>query len=486
MRETVGRNDTCPCGSGRKYKKCCMVRTLANPNILDFEWRKLRKLEGAVFDQHLIPYAWEELPNVILKQAIEDCLPEDLPEALEKELLFNNFFIPWFLFNWIPLDDFGVDQFEPDMTIAQNYKKYHEKELNSIERHFLEAMNQGYYSFYCVLNVEPEKLLVIKDILLGTTHNIKERQGTYHLKRGDVIFTRILTLDGQSIFVGMAPFIIPPDYHNDLIDFRKWLVEENDHKRLSPDVLRDEFDMELLDYFFDIMRSAFNRPMPTLVNTDDELLQFSKSQFKLSAAPEEALNCLLPLTLSKDPKEFLNDAERNESGEISRISFPWLKKGNKRHKDWANTVMGNVTIGEGRLTLETNSEKRTQRGKKLLIKYLGNVIYFQQTLIESPEQKLQSLSTSPDTTQEDDHLLELPEAQEQIQVMAKGHWESWFDEPIPALDGKTPRETAKTEEGRERLEALLLLYERHDLKRGDDNLWKADIHYLRTELALDE
>jgi uncharacterized protein YecA (UPF0149 family) len=22
--ETVGRNDKCPCGSGKKYKKCCM------------------------------------------------------------------------------------------------------------------------------------------------------------------------------------------------------------------------------------------------------------------------------------------------------------------------------------------------------------------------------------------------------------------------------------------------------------------------------
>ena len=22
--ETVGRNDPCPCGSGKKYKKCCM------------------------------------------------------------------------------------------------------------------------------------------------------------------------------------------------------------------------------------------------------------------------------------------------------------------------------------------------------------------------------------------------------------------------------------------------------------------------------
>ena len=27
----VGRNDLCPCGSGLKYKKCCLVKNLA-PN----------------------------------------------------------------------------------------------------------------------------------------------------------------------------------------------------------------------------------------------------------------------------------------------------------------------------------------------------------------------------------------------------------------------------------------------------------------------
>ena len=25
-RPVVGRNDPCPCGSGRKYKRCCMLR----------------------------------------------------------------------------------------------------------------------------------------------------------------------------------------------------------------------------------------------------------------------------------------------------------------------------------------------------------------------------------------------------------------------------------------------------------------------------
>ena len=68
--------------------------------------------------------------------------------------------------------------------------------------------------------------------------------------------------------------------------------------------------------------------------------------------------------------------------------------------------------------------------------------------------------------------------------MAKLHWQNWFDDPIPALGNQTPRQAAKTEKGRERLEALLLQYERHDLEMRD-HTFKTNITYLKSELGLD-
>jgi hypothetical protein len=35
------------------------------------------------------------------------------------------------------------------------------------------------------------------------------------------------------------------------------------------------------------------------------------------------------------------------------------------------------------------------------------------------------------------------------------HYRGWLDEPIPALDGKTPREAVRTKRGRERVAELL-------------------------------
>jgi uncharacterized protein YecA (UPF0149 family) len=29
--QKIGRNDACPCGSGKKYKKCCLGKASASP-----------------------------------------------------------------------------------------------------------------------------------------------------------------------------------------------------------------------------------------------------------------------------------------------------------------------------------------------------------------------------------------------------------------------------------------------------------------------
>ncbi len=41
-----GRNDPCPCGSGRKYKHCCLAKDTA-PSPDELLWRRLRRdLDG--------------------------------------------------------------------------------------------------------------------------------------------------------------------------------------------------------------------------------------------------------------------------------------------------------------------------------------------------------------------------------------------------------------------------------------------------------
>lgn len=487
MNDKIGRNELCPCGSGKKYKQCCLATTHASAvEVVDFEWHHLRKLEGEIVDQHLIPYVTKELSKEVMHAALSDLMPENLPKELDHDIYFQNFFMPLFLFNWLSSEeDFKLSNFDVEHTIAENYLKIHGNRLNSREKRFIEQIGKTYYSFYSILDVEYEKSLTVKDILLGTTHHIKERQGTHHLKRGDIVFSRILTMDQCSIFMGMAPFVIPVKHHTNLIDFRKWLIEETDEEELTADQLRNEVNLDVLGYFFDVMIEAFERPMPTLTNTDGDLFQFCTSHFELILPVEEALNLLLPLTLSKDSAPYLTEAKRNKTGKIKSLQFPWLKKGNKKNTGWELTVLGEITLESGKLTLKTNSEKRAKKGRQVLEKHLGKDIAFQKLLIEAPEKKIES---APALTKKDHdkqaELMASPDVQAQIKSMVQAHWQSWFDQPIPALDNQTPRQAAKTKNGKEKLEALLLLYERYDMDRNTDDPFKADLNYLRAELSL--
>jgi len=65
--------------------------------------------------------------------------------------------------------------------------------------------------------------------------------------------------------------------------------------------------------------------------------------------------------------------------------------------------------------------------------------------------------------------------------MFSRHWESWVDQEIPALGGKTPREAVKTADGREAVEALLKDAERG---RGQDD-FTAEINRKGTQQVRD-
>ena len=48
-----------------------------------------------------------------------------------------------------------------------------------------------------------------------------------------------------------------------------------------------------------------------------------------------------------------------------------------------------------------------------------------------------------------------PEIQALKAELMRRHWDAWIDTKVPALGNRTPRQSAKTAKGRERLEALL-------------------------------
>ena len=96
----IGRNAPCPCGSGHKYKKCCLGKNLTPKETL--QYRRLSK----VLDT-LMPKLIEHGVSVFGQTAIEFAVDEFFgwPESHEisDEETFDRFatlFWPWFVFNW--------------------------------------------------------------------------------------------------------------------------------------------------------------------------------------------------------------------------------------------------------------------------------------------------------------------------------------------------------------------------------------------------
>lgn len=477
-----GRNAPCPCGSGKKYKKCCLTKEAAP--VASLNWQKMRRTEG-----ELIHILLKHTDKYYSQEAVADAWDEfslwnDVPMDPESEPELDTAFIPWFVFNWIP-DNAEVDEAEhyPEMQVAMHYLEQKASRLDSFQRRFIEEICSQPYSFFVVTDVVLGQQMTLRDLLLGREVTVHERQASSTLRNGSIIYTRIITMDDTSIMVGCAPTVIPAKYLNEFIDIREDLAGRP--LGLDRDLLH-EYDIELREIYYGIREEIFQPVLPQLHNTDGDPLQPTKLYYSLNCTPREALDALATLSMS-DADEFIHEGTFDKQGELLFIEFPWLQKGNKQHAGCDNTVMGHITIdGEG-LTIDVNSQQRADAIKRKITHRLGKRTAFRNAAILSMEKMLEekqnnSGSMQASTGQEDDDLMALPEVQEQMQKMAEQHWQAWLDTQLPALKGQTPREAAKTALGRERLEALFIEFAQHN---ESPQPFSPDVAALRHSLGMD-
>ena len=136
-----------------------------------------------------------------------------------------------------------------------------------------------------------------------------------------------------------------------------------------------------------------------------------------------------------------------------------------------------------------NSEKRAKKIQAEVKKRLGYKALFMRAVHESVEAKFeefQAQSATPEFEQslkEQAEFASRPEVQAVMKAQMDAHWENWYNEPIPALQNKTPIEAARSKAGRERLEALLLAFERNNEEVPEPYL-RVDIASMRKKLGL--
>ena len=479
----IGRNDPCPCGSGKKYKKCCMNKTVTPTETL--QYRRLSKVLDKLMPR-LINYGLSVFGEKGANSAMTEFLgwpdPDDIPDeaAIDRAGML---FWPWFVFNWeyYPLEDEeDVLDGPEETTIAELFLKTKRIDLQSLEGKLILAANRNPYSFLEILAVRPGQSVQARDILTGIEMDIQESLGSEALETGDILFGGVIRVDDVGMFLGLSAFVLPPGIKPRLIALRRTL--SRGRGKVTHDDLFEE-DLEIRQLFWDMDRDLHR--LPEMRNTDGDPMEFHKLIYDIDSS-DLAAETLAFLCVTETVEEIREMAKKDQDGKIHRVDFDWNRIGNPVHKGMPNTVLGKIEIHGNRMTITLNSARRAETIQKEIRKRLGTAARLRLDEITDIDAMMKE-SDSDDVPFAENTPIAPPELQQHIGKMLRAHWEYWVDEKIPALGNKTPKQAVKTADGREAVEALLLDAEK-TARRDPDRLTleKEIIAKVRRRLKLDQ
>ena len=480
-RMKIGRNEPCPCGSGKKYKKCCLNKAKPPESLL---WHRLSNTYDKLQNQ-LLDYARKAFGDLALPLAMDEFLvwpEEENPIDLIKDHM--PLFIPWFLFEWDydPVDG-DVELPAPvEQSVASAYLDAHGSRLDRLERKLIEATLDQPFSFYEVMSCRPGEGFRLKDILRGIEIEVYERKGSEKTRPGDILLGRVVQIDQVAMLIGCSSILIQPKWKPNIIDLRNAIHQEYSHITIQ---VVGEYDIEIRDLYLHIYESSMTPPK--LCNTDGELLVFHKLHYEIDD-PETAFKGLVSLCTVEDETALRSMANVDEGGRVVKAEIPWSRPGHKNSKPLNNTILGRIIIDNHQLFFEVNSKSRAEVAGKEMKARLGEHAKYLTTEIQSPQTMPAGETQAGSINGSDqDELMQLPEVREHMAKMLIDHWEGWIDRELPALGGKTPRQAVKTPDGKESVEALLLSASRY--MNTDDEMATtsfAAIENVRRRLGLNK
>ena len=474
----IGRNDSCPCGSGKKYKLCCgAAPEVESPQVL--AWRRVSR---AVQDHGL----------KLLTYIAETHGSDALPEAWEEFTLWSGepfsaespqvtLFFPWLFYVWRPLTTETAVEARCLHSIppAQAYLIARGKGMDRLLYRYLSACLDSPFGFFEVVSTEPGHGMQLREILTETDYSVLERSASATLEPGDIVYGMVVECDGVAMLEAIAPVAIPIGLKPMIVEERELLLADEAREREADDIPPpgdaaaatplSKITLALYDFsnrelYWDLVLPLLNPTMPALHNTDGDKLSMQRLIFAIDS-PADAFAALKGLAVGHTEEEMLKEAAYGASGMLQRITFNWIKRGNSRHKGLETTLLGRIEIDGAQMAVEVNSAERAAEFKRLVNEQMGEKARYRVTEIQSMERLVNEAranpSRAPDLTDVNQEALRAqPEVQAQLRALMIRHYDAWVDDKIPALQGKTPREAVATSAGREKVDALIRDIER--------------------------
>ncbi len=223
----IGRNEPCPCGSGKKYKKCCLsIDTIVNAN--DTLFNRYNNLLT------LVKLKLEEAYAKEIKQVRKEARQLFLQYSTSNKLLteHESLFSDWLWFDKTDSDD---------DTLGFHYLQVNSPHINPMLSAALTALSVSYLSIYEILGMEDEFLLV-KDIF--NNYQAKVLVGEpYTPKNKSLLLGRLILLPEGHVFSGIV-----------------LIMEDTDHRR------------EFLNSHFEYIKDATKETIPNILKFRGNML----------------------------------------------------------------------------------------------------------------------------------------------------------------------------------------------------------------------
>jgi hypothetical protein len=201
----IGRNDPCPCGSGKKYKKCCLNNTTRpaapTPTLFSEADRvsvldKLRAFANRPEQaEDLAEVSFDYWGDRLYEQADEEQRRVlDLPQA---EVMRTAWL--WF------------DAELPDRrTVADRFLAAEGDRLTPGERAYLNQARATYQGLYEVEAVDLDEGFTLRDLSTDERIRVRERAATRSVARWDLIVARLMPRPDRSRVLEAGLLQLPP------------------------------------------------------------------------------------------------------------------------------------------------------------------------------------------------------------------------------------------------------------------------------------
>ena len=368
----IGRNDLCLCGSGKKYKKCCLNSVSAT----DSKYRRQRQIEADVTGR-LLEYATNTFgdPNLV-RDTWDTFNGVDGVALPDPDSPINLVFIPWLLFS-CEFENAGRAA-DSKVTIAEAFWLVHEDKLADDEISFLDAAAGVPFSLCEVLEFKPLVGMRLRDLFTREEFEVVDRASTLDLDTGDIIYCAIIEMDEMKSALAISPFPLAPSAKKVILELRKEITDFVERDKLTGMDLA-EFDSEIRSLYFELLHEMLSPP--AILNSDDEAFLPQKVYFDLRSV-DESYHRLKDLA-GADSQERLPERATIEDGRIVRAEIPWAGGNAEAIERFGNPVLlGVLKLSDGGLIAEVNSTERAERIRTIIEERLGDTAIYKSTVIE--------------------------------------------------------------------------------------------------------